>query len=690
MSCSRPEKITLYVDPHANGIGTGEADAPFASLALAWETAKAHLASPVAKDVTLSLSCGTHLLGDTLSFRGRSLNPHSTLTVEGEGGEAVITAAVPFDACLFEKVGENLYAARLAGMGKFRNLLVDGKLATLAHMGGKYVDEPDVHHFRFDRTFDAKDPSRDAREQCKMYLAEDLVRPLVGDKTSGKIPVRCAMHCEYEWVFNVMHIVLVDLDDVAVYEEDGVKETHIACYFDKKEYKHFAVPAGHEAGLTPDPLNHYHIKTRIHFLSDHLAFVRKENDYYYDAAAETLYYYTEGDVTSHTFACAKLDYLFRCEDLRNVTFRGITFTGTDYLALHESFHAGGQASATHIIDGGFPHEAAIYSKNAYGVTVENCRFAELGCEGISFSGRVEDLVIKNCRFENIGSAAIRAGEPRLRAFDREQGNDRVLIENNYVVCAGRELWASPAIMLSSSRDLTVTRNTVHDIPYTGISLGWCWAKTDLPYGESVNLCNVTVSYNYVYDYMKGLADGGAIYILGGNAPREDRSLYNVMEGNAVVMTKHTGNSVGGALMGIYYDAAATSWHSRGNAVVAHSLGADPTDENPGYTERFLYTFRERRDRTCHFFSQRCGDENYWAYNILHEDNWYIRCRATEPDKQELEAAWDCMREVSNVQNVNMHYVRTWDALSADGEAVLLRAGCDGHHPDLAWLRTDRY
>ncbi|MBQ9735547.1 MAG: right-handed parallel beta-helix repeat-containing protein [Clostridia bacterium] len=679
-------EIKLYVDASAKGVGTGAPDAPFSSLALAWETAKSYLALPGKTDVTLSLAKGRYLLRDTLTFNGKAFNAASTLTVEGDG--AVISAAVPFDAHLFEKVGENLYKVNLSGMGAFRNLLVDGKLATLAHMGGKYVDEPDSHSMRFDRTFDAKDPTRDARTLNKLYLAEDLVRPLVGDKTEGRVAVRCAFHCEYEWDYNIMHIVSVDLDDVAIYEEDGVKETHVACYFDPEEYRHFQVPAYSEANLDGTG-GGYHLKTRLHFLSDNKAFVRKENDYYYDAENETLYYYTEGDVLAHTFACAKLDYLFRCEDLRGVTFRGITFTGTDYLALREGYHAGEQASASNVVDGEFPKEAAVYSKNAYGVTFAGCRFVELGCEGVSFGGRVEDLTVKNCHFENLGSAAIRCGEPHLRRYDAKNGNARVLIENNFITRASRELWASPAVMMSACCDVTITRNTVCDVPYTGISVGWCWAPNLRPYGEEINLTGVMISHNYVYDYMTGLADGGAIYTLGGNAPRDDHNHYNRTLGNVVVLTKHTGNARGVCLMGMYHDGSSSNWHSKNNVVVAQSAGAHPDEENPGYDARFLHTLRERRRRTCYFFSQNTA-EGANAYNILHDECYFIRCRETDPEKRQIEAAWMCMVPARWVYNENMQYVYTWDALPEGAVQIMNAAGCDGHHPDLDWLKTDRY
>ncbi len=719
------KKLTLYVDPKASAIGDGTKDAPFRSLALAFSYAKELLASSEAVDLTLSLSAGTHLLTETVSCRGAALNPASSLTVVGEAGKTVVTGAVPFDASLFEKVDENIYAAHLDGMGAFRALYVDGKRADLAYVGGRYTDDEEIRFHRFDRTHDAKDPTKDARKQNKLYLDLALLRPLLGDRTSGRVTVDVEYHGEYEWCYNIMRIISVDLDDVAVYEEDGVSETCVACYFNPTQYKNFIVPAGNEANL--GETGGYHLKTRSYFLAGAKAFLGRGGDYYYDITNETVYYCTKDDISSHTFACGKLDRLFSFEDARNLTFRGVTFTGTDDLALQFGFHAGGQASSSM---GDFPTQAAFYAWNAYGLTFDGCRFESLACEGIRLRGRVEHFTVKNCVFREIGACAIRAASPKMRKFDREDGNQYVTIENNLLEGIAREYYNSPAIMMTSSQHVTVTRNTIRDCAYTGISLGWAWcykgwAHDALP----VNLDNIEISYNYITDYMRNLCDGGAIYTLGGNAPKEDHVLHNRCFNNVVVMSRRTGSGRGVCLMGIYYDGASTSWHSLHNVVVAQSQGADPEDGNPaGYGEFFLKNFRERRRRSVYYFSQDAGvyAANNWSYNVLNEECYLIRCRKTRPFDLSIETHYCTMGAVEDIVpeeakdailreavprglsfeetsvikrnraaardviNKDMRYIHTWDGLTEDAAALITGAGADGAHADLDELKKDRY
>ena len=54
----------------------------------------------------------------------------------------------------------------------------------------------------------------------------------------------------------------------------------------------------------------------------------------------------------------------------------------------------------------------------------------------------------------------------------------------------------------------VAHNLVHDLPYTGISVGWQWNPNPTPCKENL------IESNHVYDVMNRLCDGGCIYTLG--------------------------------------------------------------------------------------------------------------------------------------------------------------------------------
>jgi len=64
------------------------------------------------------------------------------------------------------------------------------------------------------------------------------------------------------------------------------------------------------------------------------------------------------------------------------------------------------------------------------------------------------------------------------------------------------------IWTAFSTDTRIAHNLVHDLPYTGISVGFRWNP------KPTSQARCVVEYNHIYDVMKQLADGGGIYTLG--------------------------------------------------------------------------------------------------------------------------------------------------------------------------------
>ena len=65
------------------------------------------------------------------------------------------------------------------------------------------------------------------------------------------------------------------------------------------------------------------------------------------------------------------------------------------------------------------------------------------------------------------------------------------------------------IWVGLPRGTIISHNLVHDLPYTGISVGWQW-KTRSPRHVRRN----RIEYNHIHDVMNRLCDGGCIYTLG--------------------------------------------------------------------------------------------------------------------------------------------------------------------------------
>lgn len=84
------------------------------------------------------------------------------------------------------------------------------------------------------------------------------------------------------------------------------------------------------------------------------------------------------------------------------------------------------------------------------------------------------------------------------------------INNNYITRAAQLHTGSCGITAYYTENVIIDHNTITEIPYSGINVGWGW---DAVYETPKNN---TVSNNYVSDYMLQCNDGGGIYVLGTN------------------------------------------------------------------------------------------------------------------------------------------------------------------------------
>jgi hypothetical protein len=89
--------------------------------------------------------------------------------------------------------------------------------------------------------------------------------------------------------------------------------------------------------------------------------------------------------------------------------------------------------------------------------------------------------------------------------DAPVGNE---IANCVIRRCGADSRGAVAIFAAFSADTRIAHNEIHDLPYTGISIGYRWNTTPTSQTRCV------AEYNHIHDVMKTLADGGGIYTLG--------------------------------------------------------------------------------------------------------------------------------------------------------------------------------
>lgn|GEM_PF-2218741 len=224
--------------------------------------------------------------------------------------------------------------------------------------------------------------------------------------------------------------------------------------------------------------------------------------------------------------------------LKNVQFQGITFSYTTYLqpGSDEGYadHQGGviHIKATDEMTGAANRlsPSALDFKFSEGIRIENCTVSHIGTSGIAFdlgsrnnvihNNHLVDISINGINIGDVNYHETKSGLNELGMSDRNPSDPRVIVSNhvvshNTITKIGNEIYGAVGIFGGFVRNLLIDHNTIYDIPYSGISVGWGWGEADyLADYDTDAIGNNTIQYNRIYDYMKVMFDGGGIYTLG--------------------------------------------------------------------------------------------------------------------------------------------------------------------------------
>jgi hypothetical protein len=230
----------------------------------------------------------------------------------------------------------------------------------------------------------------------------------------------------------------------------------------------------------------------------------------------------------------------------------------------------------------------IYARN---VTIRNNTFRHLGAVALDFNTGSQNDTIADNRFSDISAAAIQLGG--VAVVDHHPSHTGQVtrdnrIAGNTITRAAQEFFDAAGIFVGYTRRTTIIHNTLSDLPYTGIAIGWGWGMTDpgrfpgctgCPFEHWMIYTTPTTSqgnkilYNKVSDYLKVLYDGGGIYSLG----QQGTSLRNgeLIAGNVVFgkAPSHGGNA-------LYTDGGSRYISLRGNAAFNNPTGLDGPGGKP--------------------------------------------------------------------------------------------------------------
>lgn len=531
----------IYVNPdtEVSGDGTSPAKA-FKTLGEAQEKLREVLVQNPTAELTVYLMGGTYVLDEVWELNEKDVSLGRVTFKNYESETPVITSAHRIPEGSFQKVsGKEYYAYQIPESEKsvlgswpaFRDLLVNGKRATLAR----------TEEYTYVKSFKDEVSSGSIVSECGngLYISEQALAGITNENLNG-----VELGQLIEWKSQTFHIGSIKGLDASGEVEIEIKQD---------EWERFHTTDTNKRVLTG----------RNYWLQNHIAFLDEPGEFYYDETEGIIYYYpyADEDMQSIQIEYAVLDNLISMVDTANITFEGITFTGTTANFITENGLATEQGLSyqTYLYDPGMNVPcAAIIGDTIEGISIQNCNFEELGGSAMVFNYNVSSLLLDGNSIRNVALGGIMVGVNQ-REFSDGASTD-VTITNNYITNIGLESSGAIAIKVARAKELNIQHNTIIHVPYTGIMVGWGWNLKDTEL-QNTNLVHADISYNYIEDYLYKINDGGAIYTCSANAFADNTAYFNEIHHNYIRAGAHNGTYTG-----IYHDGSSSNWHTYENVI----------------------------------------------------------------------------------------------------------------------------
>ena len=476
---------------------------PDSSLADAVRKAREMRRLGQAQEITIHLAAGTYQLYEPLRLRPQD----SGLNIVGE--KATISGGIEIKN--WKKQGKFLVAEVPDFNGRpidFRQLWVNGRKAIRAR------DVTDFEQMHRIRTYDKKNHV--------LWIPKKAVEKLQNGKSVNGKYLEMVLH--EMWCTSNLRIKALSIhgDSVAVTFHDPEA---------KLQFEHpWPSPMTPNTGH-PSPF----------YLTNALELLDEPGEWYHDIRQHKLYYMPRQGETINEAVVPILETLVEVigsaeHPVRDITIKGLTFSHTTWMRPSEKGHVPLQAGMylteayklrpqidrpnNHKLDNqGWlgRADAAVEVRYAEDINFNGCRFEHLGGSGLDYVFACHRGTTTNCTFTDIamngyvcGSFSPEGLETHLpyQPTDIREVCTGQTIEQSAFYDVSNEDWGCVAICAGYVSGINIEHNTIHDVSYTGISLGWGWNR------DLVCMKDNKVHANLIYNYAQHMYDCAGIYTLG--------------------------------------------------------------------------------------------------------------------------------------------------------------------------------
>ncbi|QKJ28922.1 PDZ domain-containing protein [Mucilaginibacter mali] len=425
----------IYVSPIGNDHSNGSKTAPFATL----QKAQAAARKNKQEKVTIWLMGGTCYINNAVVFTAADARPaNAPLSIKAYQNQQVTLAASKALALNWQPYKNGIMQARVKGDVIFDELFVNGQLQ---HMARYPNYDADAKHFN-GTADDVLSPERIARWQHSeggyihaLHKSEwgDMAYRITGKDAKGELTMEggwqnnrpSAMHAKYRFAENIFE----ELD--------------------------------------------------------------AENEWYYDKTSHTLYYYPPKNLNlkNAIVSTPQLESLFvfngdAAKPVTNINIDGLQLTQTlrTFMKNREPLLRS---------DWTIYRVGAITMQGAEHCSITNCYFNNVGGNAMVFSNYNRNNEISGCKIIGAGSSGVAfVGDPaavRSPLFQYSQANDLAKMDktpgpvgnnypadcrvyNNLIEGIGRVEKQVAGVQLSMCQSITVSHNTIDDVPRAGINV----------------------------------------------------------------------------------------------------------------------------------------------------------------------------------------------------------------------------
>ncbi|MFE4545847.1 discoidin domain-containing protein [Streptomyces sp. NPDC056785] len=523
--------LTVYVSPGGQDTGRGTASHPFMTLEHARDYVR-DAKSRAGGDIHVRLLTGTYRLSRTftLTAQDSGRNGQKIVYEAAPGARPVISGGRQVTGWTKADADGKVYKAKLTGLDT-RQLYVDGELRTRARSG--------------------KNPPGFSKTSTGYTFTDSAL-------SAYKRPADLEVASSWGW--KLMRCPVASISGTTMTMRQ---------------------PCWHNANLQQGQ----EIQNPT-WLENARELLDSPGEWYLDKGAGEVYYMPEPgeDMRTADVTVPAIQDLVdlngtRAHPVTGVAFQGITFSYSTW--LEPSSADGlieGQAGFRMVGDDNptFDSTRLNWKKTPGAVNVSHGRdirfedntFTHLGAVGLNLNTGTQHTDITGNVFRQIAATGIQIGGVEwgdAHPADPRDITKDTRVDNNVVTQVADQYNGSLGILAGYTDSTVITHNKVHDLPYSGISVGWGWGLTDqggnsaypgnagVPVSDTPTISrDNVVSDNEISDIMKSQADGGAVYTLSDNPGGR-------VSGNYI-------RGVPGPAYGaVYHDEGSRHWTNTGNA-----------------------------------------------------------------------------------------------------------------------------